>query len=211
MAMTWREFEVPDASSAATVERIVAAAQHEIIAEGVLGFRTLSVARRANCNISMIYRHFIDRDHLIAHTLGEIFSRLLHDYVDGITAELASHDRITSGYLVDLLPSLDDIDRNPNSRLWLMAVAMSSESDDLKAKITSTLAEVSKKWETFFDMVHERLDDPLSIDLRVFKMVLKMNLMYYNSLFGDLRTNDVEYKAYITELLKRPATEVSGL
>ena len=211
MTVTWREFEVPDTASAATVERILAAAQQEIIDEGILGFRTLNVARRANCNISMIYRHFIDRDHLIAHTLGEIFSQLLHGYIDGITDELQSHERITSDYFVDLLPNLDDVDESQNSRLWLLAVAMSAESDELKAKITSTLAEVSTKWDQFFEIALERLDEPSSIDLRVFKMVLKMNLMYYNSLFGELRTNDVEYKAYIAELLTRPAMDSPGL
>ena len=204
MAIVWREFEVPNAVSAATVERILAAAQQEIIDEGLLGFRTLNVARRANCNISMIYRHFLDRDHLIACTLGEIFSRLLHSYIDGITAELQSQVRITSEYLVDLLPNLDDVEESQNSRLWLLAVAMSAESDELKAKITSTLGEVSTKWDQFFEIALERLDDPSSIDLRVFKMILKMNLMYYNSLFGELRTNDMEYKAYMAELLNRP-------
>lgn len=203
MTPLWPEFEIHDDDSAATVQRIVSAAQHEILTKGIFGFRTLNVAQRANCNISMIYRYFDSRDHLIVRVLGELFRTLQHQYVDSVTERLNDVDVVTPEYLVGLVPNLDDIEHSKNARIWLLAVTLSAESDELRNSLLDTFRELMPKWSAFFEMVNRKLEPSVSLDYRVYQMILRMNFLYYNSLFGEMRVSDASYKSYLAELLHR--------
>ena len=53
-------------------ERILAAAKHELHEVGILGLRVQEVAKIANTSVSLIYKHFEDRDGLLAQVLGDM-------------------------------------------------------------------------------------------------------------------------------------------
>jgi AcrR family transcriptional regulator len=59
-------------------ERILVAAHEEIIANGILGFRIIDVSDKAECAVSLVYRHFGDRNGLIKAVL----SRIVTQHVD---------------------------------------------------------------------------------------------------------------------------------
>ena len=88
--------ERPKRDAAATKEKILKVGIAEFCAHGYSGARTARIARRAGCNIRMIYHYFGSKEALyiaaLERTYGEIRSReeeldLLHlDPLEGITA-----------------------------------------------------------------------------------------------------------------------------
>ena len=60
----------PEAPESRT--RIIEAAKHELQAVGILGLRVQEVAKIANTSVSLIYKHFEDRDGLLAQVLGDM-------------------------------------------------------------------------------------------------------------------------------------------
>lgn len=212
MSIEWHNFNVAEPELSTSVHRIIAASQQEILCQGILKFRTQNVARRAKCNISMIYRHFHDRDDLIVSTLGLMFNKLQHEYVDECILRLSGATKVTPELLMHLMPNLDDIEASENGRLWLMAIALSTESTKLRNAIAETIDEVLHKWQQFFEQLAMKLGSLDSLDLRVYQMILRMNFLYYNSFFGNRRVTDAEYKDYLTELLTRlPAAQNTEL
>lgn len=204
MNINWHNFNVAEPELSTSLHRIVSASQQEILSQGILTFRTQNVARQAQCNISMIYRHFEDRDDLIVSTLGLMFNKLQHEYVDECILRLSNATKVTPELLIQLMPNLDDIEASENGRLWLMAIALSTESTKLRNAIAETIDEVLDKWQQFFEQLAVKIGSLDSLDLRVYQMILRMNFLYYNSLFGSRRVTDAEYKDYLTELLTRP-------
>jgi len=59
-------------------ERILIAAHEEIVANGVVGFRVIDVSDKAECAVSLVYRHFGDRNGLIKAVLN----RIVTEHVD---------------------------------------------------------------------------------------------------------------------------------
>ena len=206
MNISWHNFDVAEPESTASVDRIIAASQQEILNNGILGFRTMNVAKLAQCNISMIYRHFKNRDDLIVQTLGLMFNKLQHEYVDECNKQLEQTSIVTPDLLIKLVPNLDEIEKSQNGRMWLLAVALSTESEELKNAIATTITELIPKWTTFFETLGRKLGSLDSLDLRVYQILLKMNFLYYNSLFREHRISDDQYKEYLTELLIRPTS-----
>ena len=204
MTYTWAPLNVPAVNSDVLVERLVTAAQCELIENGILGFRTQNVAQRANCSISLIYRHFEDRDGLIVHALGEMFAKLQHEYVDGVNAYFASLDVVRATDIAAVIPHLDENARSRNMQWRMLALAVSMENPTLRTLLESAIAEVMPKWTTTLSMIAAKVPVNESVDMRVFPMVLGMNLPYYNSLLGEFRVRDNDFKAYIGELLTRP-------
>lgn len=203
MTFTWQPIKLDAVSSDVMLERLLTAAQHELAEHGVLGFRTSSVARRANCSISLIYRYFVDRDGLIVRVLSDMFYKLQNDYVDGIIKHVEGMKTITPADIAALVPNLDKIGESPNMKWRTLALAISMESAELRENVQATIEQVRPKWFRFFELVSEKLEKGSKIDIRVFTMILSMSLPYYNSLLGEYRVDDASYKAYLTELLNK--------
>lgn len=201
MEQLWRDLAIETDSSGEISQRIIAAAQCELLDKGVLGFRILNIARAADCSISVIYRYFEDRSGLIIHALGEIYHKLQEDYFNEVFTAVQARESITPEFLISLVPNLDEIENSRNMRMWLMAVAMSTESEALRASIESTIAKQIPDWIRFFEVVDRKLEPGTQLDLRVYEIIMRMHLLYYNSLFGEFRLSDNYYKGYLTELL----------
>lgn len=80
-------------------ELLLNSAREEIRANGILGLRVADVAARANYSVSVIYRHFGDRDGLLAAELGDLY--------DEILARTAT--RIMGGFPADGPIAIDDL------------------------------------------------------------------------------------------------------
>lgn len=203
MTFTWQPVKLNTVSSDIMLERLLTAAQHELAEHGVLGFRTSSVARRANCSISLIYRYFVDRDGLIVQVLSDMFYKLQNDYVDEVIKHVEGLKTITPADIAALVPNLDKIGESPNMKWRTLALAISMENSELRENIQATIEQVRSKWFHFFELVSEKLEKSSKIDIRVFTMILSMSLPYYNTLLGEYRVDDASYKAYLTELLSK--------
>lgn len=85
-------------------EMILRSARCEIERVGILGLRVADVARGANSSISQIYRHFKNRDGLLARVLGDMYDEFTLDVVRNYLARLEGKNPLTVDALVDAIP-----------------------------------------------------------------------------------------------------------
>lgn len=201
MPELWHNFQTHDIESRDLLTRIIAASQTELLEQGVMGFRTQRVARSAKCNVSAIYRFYIDRTDLIVSVLGDVFRNLLFDYFAMANELLQREDSITPEFIVDLVPDLDNVEHSDNMRLWLMAITLSTESEKLRNAIVSAIEEHTALWPQFFESVNAKLEPGWSLNMPTYHMILRMHFLYYNSLFGAQRIDDKSYKAFLFQQL----------
>lgn len=209
MTTTWRNVEVSDLESRESIARIVAASQVELLASGVLGFRTQNVARLAKCSVSIIYHYFEDRADLIVSVLGNVFERMVYEFFNEAYEVLERQEVITPDFLLQLIPDLDSVEHDPNVRLWLMAISLSTESEKLRQAITGAIENQVAHWSRFFEMVNSKLQPGSIVDLESYQVFLRLHFLYYNSLFGEHRVSNEAYKSYMTQVLLRSSSEVS--
>ena len=201
MTFTWQPVELDALDSETMIDRLLVAAQHELAEEGILGFRTLRVAQRANCSVSLIYRYFVDRDGLIIRVLGDMFTKLQHEYVDDIIRYVEGSKKLSPSDIISLVPDLDKIGDSANMKWRMMALSISMHNQELKSTILSSIESVKPKWMHFFDLVSKKLEKGAKIDFRVFTMILSMSLPYYNTLLGEASVDDASYRKYLNELI----------
>lgn len=85
-----------------TVERIISAAEKEIVENGMEVLSTNRIAQRANINIATLYQYFPHKE--------SILDALVQKYMHNLTR-----------YLNDLLDGLDQCGIEDSSRLWTQA------------------------------------------------------------------------------------------
>jgi AcrR family transcriptional regulator len=201
MTFLWSPLEIPEVDSTELVERLLVAAHQELGENGILGFRTQSVATRASCSISLIYRYFENRDGLIIRVVGDLFDTLQREHVDLVFNYFAGLDVIRPSDISNVIPHLDQNAQSTNMHWRLLALALSRENGALRARLETSIRSVIPKWQSTLEMIASKAPPGETLDLRVFTMILSMHLPYYNSLFGEFRVKDADFKAYLEELL----------
>ena len=191
--------QTPEAQESRT--RIIEAAKHELQAVGILGLRVQEVAKLANTSVSLIYKHFEDRDGLLAQVLGD-----MHDERIDMWEKMFSHELLDSTprgeFSVEMLLSTLPM---PNSAPFQalgwdraqMLAAMSSNP-----KLRERIEQTTQRLFTLTLKVVANADNsakPNTSNHRVIALIISsLNLVFINNdLLGDQRVTDEEYSSFL--------------
>jgi AcrR family transcriptional regulator len=200
---TWQQIDQIKVDATRIKERISQAAQNELLTKGILGFRVETVAREANCSISVIYRHYIDRSGLIVHVLARIFDQIQHNQAETLYNYFNSMDVIYASDVINAIPHLDESARSINMKWRLLALALSTEEAELRESIENSILSTFPIWQKTIDLIQSKASQDSTFDTRFFSIVFLMHMPYYNMLLREHRIRDDDYKKYLFELMNK--------
>jgi len=194
-------------SSASLPDRIRTSALEDIRSYGILGLRVTRVAKRANCSVTQIYRHFEDRDGLLADVLALIFQEIATKNIEASLAALSSMTTISVPDIVDILPLPSKVAAREESLLRSQILAVASVNKALRDRLAEIAQAVWPRWVEACDIVDRRLAPGESFDRRVVFVVLMNSNLFYNSLLDDNGISDEEYRQFMIDAFRmRPHT-----
>ena len=194
-------------SSASLPDQIRSSALEDIRSYGILGLRVTRVAKRANCSVTQIYRHFEDRDGLLADVLALIFQEIATKNIEASLAALSSMTTITVPDIVDILPLPSKVAAREESLLRSQILAVASVNKALRDRLAEIAQAVWPRWVEACDIVDRRLAPGESFDRRVVFVVLMNSNLFYNSLLDDNGISDEEYRQFMIDAFRmRPHT-----
>lgn len=186
-----------------TEAAILQSARHEIEKNGILGLRVAEVAANANCSITQIYRHFRDRDGLLARILGDIYEEALYQGYETFMARLKKLPVITIEDLVKMLPTPSQYAAMVNQELRLQILAASAKNAPLRLRLEEISQNHLPVWESGLDYIEQKMSPGEKFDRRMFTIMLLVQTMYYRTLLGDKGFNDEEYQQFLRDKMKR--------
>lgn len=138
-------------------ERIVAAAQDEVEAKGILGLRVQDVAEKARVSVPLIYKYFGDRDGLLAEALGSMFEEFVIDRLDHSEQYFLTLDSPTLDDLVAML-AMPQQDYRRSSR-WrrVQILAASVEIPALRERLGIAQTAINDQLIAFMDQVQTKM------------------------------------------------------
>lgn len=185
----------------ATREAIVDSARVELARSGILGLRVADVAAGAGTSITAIYRHFTDRDGLLADVLTVVYDELTAATVDGYTKALADRDPLTIRDLVDALPLPFDID-HPIQKFRIQVLAAAAENAQLARNLRGVMKDRFRRWQETIDDLRSRMAPGEEFDERVFWGVLFDYMPYASSFLDDEMMTGDEYRDFLADILR---------
>ena len=189
----------PEAQESRT--RIIEAAKHELQAVGILGLRVQEVAKLANTSVSLIYKHFEDRDGLLAQVLGD-----MHDERIDMWEQLFSHalsdstprGEFTVEELLLKLPTPNSIHFQSLGMDRAQTLAALSNNPKLRARIEQTTQRLFALTLKVVANADKSAEPNTSNHRVVALMVSSLNLIFINNdLLGDHRITDAEYTSFL--------------
>ena len=189
----------PEAQESRT--RIIEAAKHELQAVGILGLRVQEVAKRADTSVSLIYKHFEDRDGLLARVLGD-----MHDERIDMWEQLFSHalsdstprGEFTVEELLLKLPTPNSIHFQSLGMDRAQTLAALSNNPKLRARIEQTTQRLFALTLKVVANADKSAEPNTSNHRVVALMVSSLNLIFINNdLLGDHRITDAEYTSFL--------------
>lgn len=183
--------------------KLLESARAEVKKRGVLGLRVADVAANANYSVSVIYRHFGDRDGLLAAVLGDLYEEILAESSTRFLTVIPAEGEITIDHLVRMVPapSERDLVQERKDRLQILAVAATNPA--LEARISEIAQQARKNLEWYLDSLRPRMVEHADFDARVFTIMVVNQLLYYNSLLGDFAVDDETYYGFLRDKLIR--------
>lgn len=183
-------------------DRIRASALDDIRLYGILGLRVTRVAKRANCSVTQIYRHFDDRDGLLADVLSGLFREITTRNIESSIAALSAMDSITVPDLVSILPMPSNITKREDTLLRSQILAVATVNHTLRDGLADIAKSVWPRWVEACDIIEARLAPGESFDRRVVFVVLLNSNLFYNSLLDEHGINDDEYRAFMIDAFR---------
>jgi AcrR family transcriptional regulator len=176
---------------------ILNSARAEIEKNGILGLRVADVATNANYSISVIYRHFGDRDGLLAQVLGDMYEEIL-DQMAKRTADLIPPEGpLTVDQILALAPMPSEVSEWSVPRLRLQILAVAANNRILEDRLKSIAQRRYAAMLELAEVLKSRLPEGTVFDERVFTIMIVNQLLYYNTLLGDLAVSDSEYYDFL--------------
>jgi AcrR family transcriptional regulator len=176
---------------------ILNSARAEIEKNGILGLRVADVATNANYSISVIYRHFGDRDGLLAQVLGDMYEEIL-DQMAKRTADLIPPEGpLTVDQILALAPMPSGVSEWSVPRLRLQILAVAANNRILEDRLKSIAQRRYAAMLELAEVLKSRLPEGTVFDERVFTIMIVNQLLYYNTLLGDLAVSDSEYYDFL--------------
>lgn len=186
-----------------TRARLLAAAREEIKSEGILGLRVAEVAARAHYSVSVIYRHFGDRNGLVAEVLGDLYEETLSARRERIAQLVPPTGPITIDHLVNLVPTPSEVAKSDELRMRLQILAVAATNPALEKRVADIAQKSYVEMLAFVTYLRSRLADGVDIDERVFTVMIVNQLLYYNTLLGEHSVDDDGYRQFIRDVLTR--------
>ncbi len=183
-------------------ERILLAAHEEIIARGVVGFRIIDVSDKAECAVSLVYRHFLDRNGLIKAVLSRVITQHI-DQWEILKRELQESPTRDVDAIIRLIPSPSSDFAQMNRWLRIQSLASSVGNEEMHDFLVN-------ETQRYHDVVKELLKDirqylGLSTDGDFDALVLlwcSLGLVLTsNDLLNDGKINDEQFRAFLMKIL----------
>ena len=185
------------ADATTMADRIRASAREDIRQHGILGLRVTRVAERAYCSVTQIYRHFEDRDGLLADVLAELYAEMSEQTITAAIANLSAMPVISVRDVIDLLPMPSGVTHREESLLRSQILAVATVNSELRDRLAEIAQATYPRWGAACDLVESRLVPGETFDRRaVFVLLLNSNL-FYNSLLDDMAITDDEYRQFL--------------
>ena len=178
---------------------ILNSARAEVEKNGVLGLRVADVAAGANCAITQIYRYFGDRDGLLATVLGDVYEELVTTSLQRYMDNLRSLEVITIDDLVNTLPTPSQLSAMTSQEVRIQILAVSVKNLALRERIEKVSRDALPEWEKALDYVESRLEPGITLDRRIFTIMILVQTMYYRTLLGDAGFTDDEYRQFLRD------------
>lgn len=186
-----------DTSGTDARERLLASARDEIVRRGILGLRVADVAANAHYSVSVIYRHFGDRDGLLAAVLGDMYDETLERRKAIIAAQLPAEGPLTLQQVVRLAPAPSEMAASEELRIRLQILAVAATNPALERRIAEIAQRRFVEMQAVIDHVSSRLPDGQRFDTRIFTVMLVNQLLYYNTLLGPYAVDDDSYYDFL--------------
>ena len=197
------EHTAPGRSETDSRTRILASARAQIERRGILGLRVADVARGANTSITLIYRHFTDRDGLLAAVLGDIYDERAV-YWESIVQDWEGR-AVSYDDLVAVMPSPDDPSAHRTRVLSLQILATAMNNPDLKSRVDATTHRLHAAVQRGVELIREQSGERNPLDARIYALMLLMfNTMFVsNDALGGHRISDAEYREFLRHFFAR--------
>lgn len=185
-----------------TEESILASARREIERAGILGLRVADVANGANSSITQIYRHFTNRDGLLARVLGDMYDEFTARAVSSYLSRLEGINPLTVDDLVAALPLQFTSESLKVQGLRLQILAASTTNESLRRRLEECTQNLVTLWNDGLDVLESRMAPGERFDRRVFIMMLALQNPYYLALFGEHGFTEDEYRQFLGDKLR---------
>lgn len=183
--------------------RILASARTEIERRGILGLRVADVARGASTSITLIYRHFHDRDGLLAEVLGDIYDESIAHWESVVDSW---QDR-TVGYndLIAIMPMPEDAVSRTRRNLRLQILAAAVNNPRLQDRVALSTRRFHAAVQRAVNLIREQTGERNPLDPRIYALMLLMfNTMFVsNDMLGESRITDTDYREFLHHFFAR--------
>ena len=197
------EHTAPGRSETDSRTRILASARTEIERRGILGLRVADVARGAGTSITLIYRHFTDRDGLLAEVLGDIYDESIV-YWESVVDSW--QDR-TVGYadLIAIMPMPEDAVSQTRRNIRLQILATAVNNPRLQDRVARSTRRFHAGVQRAVEIIRQQTGEQNPLDPRIYALMLLMfNTMFVsNDMLGDDRITDAEYRSFLGHFFAR--------
>ena len=161
------------------------------------------MARGAGTSITLIYRHFKDRDGLLAAVLGDIYDeRTLHweSVMQDWQGRTVSYDD-----LVAVMPGPDDAAAHRQRVLMLQIFATAINNPELKARIDASTRRFHAAVQWGIEKIRGQSGERNPLDARIYALMLLMfNTMFVNNdALGERRITEPEYREFLHHFFAR--------
>ncbi len=183
-------------------ESILQAAYEQITLNGVVGFRLLDVADKADCSTSLIYRYFGDRDGLIKDVLGRIVKQHVDQWVSlRQTLQKSDHGDITA--ILEMVSTPDSEYAKTVRWLHIQSLAASVNNPELHSFLSF---QVQRYHDVLKDLLtdirrFQGLTEDCDLDALAMMWSTLGLMLTHNDLVSDGRIDDVQLRVFLAKIL----------
>lgn len=190
-------------SDVSTYERILVAAKVEVAEFGILGLRLDGVARRAHVSMPLIYRHFEDRDELIAVVLGDQYEEWVTSYRSWVDNWLAGATTITLEEFAQLSPKPNQDNARKARTFRLQVLSTSLENPALRERLEGITTEAFTWTQSTVERARPLLpEEDRYFDARIFTHLLFNTMFVFSDLVTGGGVDDSEFTSMVVSLLR---------
>ena len=170
--------------------------------------RVAAVADGANTTVAMIYRRFVDRDGLLAHTLGAYYRNRISLVIRTIENRLAEPGPITIDDVMELTPLPQHPGAEKLHRNLPRITVTAAENFALRVIVEQVVREGMRLFEDAISRLVDRMPPDQQFDPRIYTYFMVNLTWMYNDLRGDEAITNEQFKDFVRKLLEdstRPA------
>ena len=201
MATPPRHTPLESQSAKTTERRILDSARHELARSGILGLRVAEVAQGAKCSITNIYRHFGDRDGLLARVLGDIMEEIVEATVEEFRTAIRSRSAMSIRDMVALLP-FGPAFETLNHKFRLQILAAATENSILDERLHIVFARRLDLWLKVLAEAQQRMAPNEHFDERMFLGFIFDFMPFASVYLGPRRMTQDEFRALLADKLR---------